>query len=86
MSLELPTKDNKYANVLRVYTSTLQAETGVKEAFYRDVGFFFGLALFGKRGADFDRVLSSLTGVCERLRRSKGSVVCFFAFAMFPDH
>ena len=48
-------------------------------------GFFFGFALLGERGADFDRVLLPLTGVCERLRRSKGSVVCFFAFALFPD-
>ena len=48
-------------------------------------GFFFGFALFGERGADFDRVLLLLTGVCERLRRSKGSVVCFCAFAVFPD-
>ena len=48
-------------------------------------GFFFGFALLGERGADFGRVLLPLTGVCERLRRSKGSVVCFFAFAVFPD-
>ena len=48
-------------------------------------GFFFGFAVLGERGADFDRVLLPLTGVCERLRRSKGSVVCFFAFAVFPD-
>ena len=47
-------------------------------------GFFFGFAVLGERGADFDRVLLPLTGVCERLRRSKGSVVCFFAFAVFP--
>ena len=48
-------------------------------------GFFFGFAVLGERDADFDRVLLPLTGVCERLRRSKGSVVCFFAFAVFPD-
>ena len=48
-------------------------------------GFFFGFVVLGERGADFDRVLLPLTGVCERLRRSKGSVVCFFAFAVFPD-
>ena len=48
-------------------------------------GFFFGFAVLGERGADFDRVLLPLTGVCERLRRSKGSIVCFFAFAVFPD-
>ena len=47
-------------------------------------GFFFGFAVLSERGADFDRVLLPLTAVCERLRRSKGSVVCFFAFAVFP--
>ena len=37
MSLRLPIQDNKFATVLSVYASTLQAETGVKEAFYRDL-------------------------------------------------
>ena len=36
MSLRLPSQDNKFATVLSVYAPTLQAETGVKEAFYRD--------------------------------------------------
>ena len=39
-------------------------------------------SVIGERGADSDRVLLPLTGVCERLRRSKGTVVCFFAFAV----
>uniref|UniRef100_UPI003AF8D160 hypothetical protein n=1 Tax=Thiolapillus sp. TaxID=2017437 RepID=UPI003AF8D160 len=36
MSLRLPIQD-KFATVLSVYAPTLQAETGVKEAFYRDL-------------------------------------------------
>ena len=36
MSLRLPIQ-NKFATVLSVYAPTLQAETGVKEAFYRDL-------------------------------------------------
>ena len=35
MSLRLLVQDNKFATVLSVYAPTLQAETGVKEAFYR---------------------------------------------------
>ena len=37
MSLRLPIQDNKFATILSVYAPTLQAETGVKEAFYRDM-------------------------------------------------
>ena len=37
MSLRLPIQDNKLVTVLSVYAPTLQAETGVKEAFYRDL-------------------------------------------------
>ena len=37
MFLRLPIQDNKFATVLSVYAPTLQAETGVKEAFYRDL-------------------------------------------------
>ena len=37
MSLRLPVQDNKVATVLSVYAPTLQAETGVKEAFYPDL-------------------------------------------------
>ncbi|WP_419612621.1 hypothetical protein, partial [Thiolapillus sp.] len=37
MSLRLPIQDNKFATVLSVYAPTLQAETGVKEAFYSDL-------------------------------------------------
>ena len=37
MSLRLPIQDNKFATVLSVYAPTLQAETGVKKAFYRDL-------------------------------------------------
>ena len=37
MYLRLPIQDNKFANVLSVYAPTLQAEAGVKEAFYRDL-------------------------------------------------
>ena len=37
MSLKLPIQNNKFATVPSVYTPTLQAETGVKEAFYRDL-------------------------------------------------
>ena len=33
MSLRLPIQQNKFATVISVYTLTLQAETGVKEAF-----------------------------------------------------
>ena len=36
MPLRLPIQDKKFATVLSVYF-TLQAETGVKEAFYRDL-------------------------------------------------
>ena len=32
-----PNQDNKFATILSVYAPTLQAETGVKEAFYRDL-------------------------------------------------
>ena len=39
MSLRLTIQD-KFAAVLCVYTSTLQAETGVKEAFYHDLHYF----------------------------------------------
>ena len=37
MSLRLPIQNNKFATVLSVYAPTLQAETGVKEAFCRDL-------------------------------------------------
>ena len=37
MSLRLPIQDKKFATVLRVYAPTLQAETGVKVAFYRNL-------------------------------------------------
>ena len=37
MSLGLPVQNNKFATVLSVYAPTLQAETGVKEAFYGDL-------------------------------------------------
>ena len=37
MSLRLPNQDNRFATVLSVYAPTLQAETGVKETFYRDL-------------------------------------------------
>ena len=37
MSLRLPIQDNKFATVPSVYAPILQAETGVKEAFYRDL-------------------------------------------------
>ena len=37
MSLRLTIQDNKSATVLSVYAPTLQAETGVKEALYRDL-------------------------------------------------
>ena len=37
MSLILPIQDNKFAAVLSVYAPILQAETGVKKAFYRDL-------------------------------------------------
>ena len=37
MSLRLPIQNNKFATVLSVYAPSLQAETGVKEAFYRDL-------------------------------------------------
>ena len=37
MSLRLPIRDSKFATVLSVYAPTLQAVTGVKEVFYRDL-------------------------------------------------
>ena len=37
MSLRLPNQDNRFATILSVYAPTLQAETGVKEAFYPDL-------------------------------------------------
>ena len=37
MSLRLPIQDNNFATVLSVHAPILQAETGVKEAFYRDL-------------------------------------------------
>ena len=37
MSLRRPIQDNKFATILSVYAPTLQAETGVKEAFYCDL-------------------------------------------------
>ena len=37
MSLRLPIQDSKFATALIVYAPTLQAETGVNEAFYRDL-------------------------------------------------
>ena len=37
MPLRLPIQDNKFATVLSVYAPTLQAGTGVKEAFYRSL-------------------------------------------------
>ena len=37
MFLTFPVQDNKFATVLIVYAPTLQAETGVKEALYRDL-------------------------------------------------
>ena len=37
MSLRLPIRDSKFATLLSVYAPTLQAETGVKKAFYRDL-------------------------------------------------
>ena len=37
MSLRLPIQDKKFATVLSVYAPTLEAETGIKEAFYHDL-------------------------------------------------
>ena len=37
MSIRLPIQDNKFATVLSVYAPTPQAETGVKESFYREL-------------------------------------------------
>ena len=37
MSLRLPIQNNRFATVLSVYAPTLQAETGVEEAFYHDL-------------------------------------------------
>ena len=37
MSLRLPVQDSKFATALSVYAPTLQTETGVKEAIYRDL-------------------------------------------------
>ena len=40
MSLRLPFQDNRFATVLSMYAPALQAETGVKEAFYHDLHYF----------------------------------------------
>ena len=37
ISLRLPIQDNKFATLFSVHAPTLQAKTGVKEAFYRDL-------------------------------------------------
>ena len=37
VSRRLPIQDNKFTTVLSVYAATLQAEIGVKKAFYRDL-------------------------------------------------
>ena len=37
MSLRFPIQDKKFATVLGVYAPTLEAETGIKEAFYHDL-------------------------------------------------
>ena len=37
MFLILPIQDNKFATLFSVHAPTLQAKTGVKEAFYRDL-------------------------------------------------
>ena len=37
MSLQHPIQDKKFATVLSVYAHTLQAETGVREAFYHNL-------------------------------------------------
>ena len=37
MSLRLSIQDNKFATALSVYVPLMQAETRVKEAFYRDL-------------------------------------------------
>ena len=37
MSLRLPIQDNTFTTVIGMYAPKLQAETGVKEAFYRDL-------------------------------------------------
>ena len=37
MSRRLPIQDNKFATVISVHAPTLQAETGARETFYRDL-------------------------------------------------
>ena len=37
MSLRIPIQDQKFAIVLSMYAPTLEAETGVKKAFYHDL-------------------------------------------------
>ena len=37
MSLRRPNQDNKFATIVSVYASILQAEIEVQEAFYRDL-------------------------------------------------
>ena len=37
LSLRLPIQDNNFVTVISVYAPSLQAETGVKVAFYRDL-------------------------------------------------
>ena len=37
MSVRLPSQDSKFATILSVYAPSLQGETGVKYAFYRDL-------------------------------------------------
>ncbi|KAL8621572.1 hypothetical protein ACOMHN_026243 [Nucella lapillus] len=37
MSLRLPVQENGFATLISIYAPTLQADAGVKEAFYRDL-------------------------------------------------
>ena len=74
MFLGLPIQDYKFATVLSVYASTLQAETGVKEAFYHDLHNLLQqvdskekLLILGDFNARLGRDLELLKGVLGRL-------------------
>ena len=74
MSLRLPIQDIKFATVLSVYAHIMQAETGVKEAFYRDLHNLLQqvdskekLLILGDFNARLGRDLELLKGVLGRL-------------------
>ena len=73
MSLRFPIQDKKFATVLGVYAPTLEAETGIKEAFYHDLYNLLQqvdskdkLLIFGAFNARMERHFKSWKGVLGR--------------------